>query len=89
MTPWTIIIDMYDPVWGPVFITVSVFLYREDPLPLLKIDLAVMNSFSFCLSVKLLISTSYLNEILTGWSNLGCRFFSFISLYMFCHFLLV
>ena len=34
----------------------------------------VLNSFSFCLSVKLLISPSYLNEILAGYSNLGCKF---------------
>ena len=33
----------------------------------------VQNSFSFCLSEKLLISPSYLNEILAGYNNLGCR----------------
>ena len=43
---------------------------------------------SFCLSVKLLISPSYLNEILAGYSNLGCRFFSLITLSMSCHSLL-
>ena len=48
----------------------------------------VLNSLSFCLSVKLLISPSYLNEILAGYSNLGCRFFSFITLSMSCHSLL-
>jgi len=37
----------------------------------------VLNSLSFCLSVKLLISPSYLNEILAGYSNLGCRLFFF------------
>jgi len=45
----------------------------------------VLNSLSFCLSVKLLISASYLNEILAGYSNLGCRLFSFITLSMSCH----
>ena len=35
------------------------------------------------MSVKLLISPSYLNEILAGYSNLGCRFFSFITLSIF------
>ena len=45
----------------------------------------VLNSLSFCLSVKLLISPSYLNEILAGYSNLGCTFFSFITLSMSCH----
>ena len=47
----------------------------------------VLNSLSFCLSVKLL-SSSYLNEILAGYSNLGCRLFSFITLSMSCHSLL-
>ena len=48
----------------------------------------VLNSLSFCLSVKLLISPSYLNEILAGYSNPGCRFFTFITLSMSCHSLL-
>ena len=48
----------------------------------------VLNSLSFCLSVKLLISPSYLNETLAGYSNLGCRLFSFITLSMSCHSLL-
>ena len=49
----------------------------------------VQNSLSFCLSEKLLISPSYLNEILAGYNNLGCRLFSFIILSMSCHSLLV
>ena len=40
----------------------------------------VQNSLSFCLSEKLLISPSYVNEILAGYNNLGCRLFSFIIL---------
>ena len=48
----------------------------------------VLNSLSFCSSVKLLISP-YLNEILAGYSNTGCRLFSFITLNMSCHSLLV
>ena len=48
----------------------------------------VLNFLSFCLSVKLLISPSYLNEILVGYSNLGCRLFSFITLSLSCHSLL-
>ena len=39
----------------------------------------VLNSLSFCLFVKLLNSPSYLNEILAGYSNLGGRLFSFIT----------
>jgi len=42
----------------------------------------VLNSLSFCLSVKLLISPSYVNEILAEYSSLGCRLFSFITLSM-------
>ena len=37
---------------------------------------------------KLSISPSILNEILAGYSNLGCRFFSFSTLNISCHFLL-
>ena len=44
--------------------------------------MVVLNSLSFCWSVKLLISLSYLNEIFAGYSNLGCRLFSFITLSM-------
>ena len=48
----------------------------------------MLNSLSFCLSVKLLISPSQLNELLAGYSNLCCRFFSFITLSMsYCSFL--
>ena len=47
-----------------------------------------MNSVSFCLSVKLLISLLNLNESLAGWSILGCRFFPYITLSILCHFLL-
>ena len=49
----------------------------------------VLNSLSFCLSEKLLTSPSNLNEILAGENSLGCRFFSFITLSIFCHSLLV
>ena len=48
----------------------------------------VLNSLSFCLSVKVVISLSNLNEILAGQSNLGCRIFPFITLIMSCHSLL-
>ena len=48
----------------------------------------VLNSRSFCLSVKLFISPSNLNEILARLSNLGCRFFPFITLSISCHSLL-
>ena len=45
-----------------------------------KTGLVVMNSFHFCLSGKLLISSSILNASLAVWSILGFRFFfSFLS----------
>ena len=59
-----------------------------------RAGLVVLNSLSFCFSVNLLISPTYLNEILTGYSNLGCScflflfFFFFITLSMPCHSLL-
>ena len=45
----------------------------------------MLNSLSFCLSVKVLIFLSNLKEILAGSSNLGYRFFPFITLNMSCH----
>ena len=50
-----------------------------------RVGLVVLNSLSFYLSVKLLISPSYLNEILAGYSILDGRLFSFITLSMSCH----
>ena len=49
----------------------------------------VLNSLSFCLSEKLFISPSILNEIPAEYSNLGCRFFfPFSTLNISCHSLL-
>ena len=48
----------------------------------------MLNSLKFCLSRKLLISSSDLNENLAGWSFLGCKFFPFITLNISCHSLL-
>ena len=45
----------------------------------------MLNSLSFCLFVKVLISPLNLNEILAGQSNLDCRFFPFITLNISCH----
>ena len=50
-----------------------------------KACLVVLNSLYFCLSEKLCISPSILNEILAGYSNLGCRFSPFFSLNVSCH----
>ena len=53
-----------------------------------KDGLVVLNSLNFCLSEKLFISPSILNEILARYSNLGCRFFPFSTLNISCHSLL-
>ena len=47
----------------------------------------VLNSLNFCLSEKLFISPSILNEILARYSNLACRFSPFSTLNISCHFL--
>ena len=48
----------------------------------------VLNSLNFCLSEKLFISLSILNEILYRHSDLGCRLFPFSTLNISCHSLL-
>ena len=63
-------------------------LLREVALICCRAGLEVLNSFSFCLSKKLLISLSNLSESLAGYSILGSRFFSFVTLNISCHSLL-
>ena len=90
-----VIIDKYEPI-AIYFIVLDSNLYTLSVFPVqtrsfsisFTAGLVVLNSLSFFLSVKLLISPSYLNEILAGFSNLGCRLFSFITLSMSCHSLL-
>ena len=53
-----------------------------------KTGLVVLDSLNFCLSEKLFVSPSILNEILAGYSNLGCIFFPFSTLNISCHSLL-
>ena len=53
-----------------------------------KAGLVVLNSLNSCLTEKLFISSSILNEILAGYSHLGCRFFPFSTLNISCHSLL-
>ena len=50
-----------------------------------KAGLGVLNSLNFCLSEKLFISPSVLNEILARCSNHGCRLFPFNALNISCH----
>ena len=53
-----------------------------------KAGLVVLNSLNFCLSEKLFISPSILNEIFARYNNPGCRFFPFSTLNISCHSLL-
>ena len=53
-----------------------------------KAGLVILNSLNVCLSEMLFISPSILNEILTGYSNLGCRCFPISTLNISCHSLL-
>jgi len=76
-----VIIDKHDSiaiyfiVLGSCLYTLSVFpVYRISFIIFWRAGLVVLNSLSFCLSVKLLTSPSYLNEIPAGYSNLGCFF---------------
>ena len=72
--------------WVPVYTPFLYLLSREYYFSICwRAGLVVLNSLSFCLSVKRLISPSYWNEILAGYSNLGCRLFSFITLSLSCH----
>ena len=53
-----------------------------------KAVFVVLNSLNFFLSEKPFVFPSVLNEILAGYSNLGCRFFPFSTLNISCHSLL-
>ena len=50
-----------------------------------KAGLVMLNSLNFCLSEKLFISPSILNEILARYSKLGCRFSPFSTLNISYH----
>ena len=50
-----------------------------------KDGFVVLDSLNFCLSEKLFISPSVLNEVLVRYCNLGCRFFPFNTLNISCH----
>ena len=86
---FNVIIDIYVPIaisylFGIDFVGLFSSLVFLDYIRLLNIcckaHLVVVNSLDFCLSEKLFISPSILNEILTGYSHLGCRFFPFSTL---------
>ena len=63
----------------------SFFVYRISFNVCFKAGLVVLNSLSFCLSVKFFISLLNLNESLAGESILNCKFFPFTILNILCH----
>jgi len=74
-------------VWGWFckFFSSFVFLEYISPFKICcKAGLVVLNSVNSCLSEKLLIFPSMLNEILAEYSNLGCRFFPLNMLNISC-----
>ena len=91
-----VIIDIYVPiaifliVCG-YFVVFSSLLFLDYISPFnvcCKAGLVVLTSLNFCLSEKLFISPSILNEILATYSNLGCRLFPFNTLNISCYSLL-
>ena len=80
------------PLFGIDFVAIFPSLVFLDYISLFNIcrkaGLVVLNSLNFCLSEKLFISPSVLNKILSGYSNLSCRFFPFNTLNISCHSLL-
>ena len=88
-----VIFDMYVPIaiflivcgWFCRSFSSLVFLDYVSPFNICcKAGLVVLNSVNFCLSEKLFISPSLLNEILARYCNLGCRFFPFSTLNISC-----
>ena len=88
---WILFLFLFS--WGVDFVDLFsslVFLDCISPFNICcKAGSVVPNSLNFCLSEKLFISPSILNEILVGYSNLDCRCFPFSTLNISCHFLLV
>ena len=87
-----VIIDIYVPIaiflFGIDFVDLFsslVFLDYISPINICcKAGLVVLSFLNFCLSGKLFIYPSILNEILARYSNLGYRFFPFSTLNISC-----
>ena len=79
----------FSSLFGVVFVDLFsslVFLDCISPFNICcKAGLMVLNSLNFCLSEKLFISLSILNEILSGYSNLGLKIFPLSILIIYCH----
>ena len=67
--------------FGFIFMSFLVFPPYRSPFNICcKVRLVMLNSLIFCLCIKLLISSSILNEILDGQSNLHYRIVEFFLL---------
>ena len=75
---YVILIDIF-LIIGVAFVDMfSLLLFLDYISPFnirFRAGLVVLNSSNFCMSEKLFISPSILNEILARYNNLGCRFF--------------
>ena len=83
-----VLIAIFLIVWGWFCRSFSSLLFIDYISPFnicCKAGLEVLNSLNFCLSEKLFISPSILNEILARHCNLDCRFFPFSTLNISCH----
>jgi len=94
--PFKVIIDINVPIaislFGVDFVDLFSSLVLLDYISpfniCCKAGLVVLDSLNFCLSEKLFTSSSVLNEILAGYSHLGCRIFPLSTLNISCHCLL-
>ena len=78
----------YSKVISTIFSSL-VFLDYINPFNICcKAGLVVLNSLNVCFLKSFFISPSILNEILAVYCNLGCTFFLFSTLNIFCHSLL-
>ena len=94
VNPFTfkVIIDIYVPIaifligvdFVDLFSSVAFLDYISPFNICCKAGLVVLNSLNFSLSEKLFIFPSILNEILAGYSNLGCICFLFSTLNISC-----
>ena len=81
-----VLIAIFLIVWAWFCISSLVFLDYISPFNIcFKVCLMVLNSLNFCLSKKLFIFPSILNEILVRYCNLGCIFFPLNTLNICCH----
>ena len=80
--------DFFPVVVSSILFLLTFFVQRSPFSITFRMGLLLLYSFSFCLLEKFFISPSILNYILAGQNILGCKFFPFSTLNIFCHSLL-